>query len=192
MPTFPEDIRYFEQYKLNQFINAQSQTQHNQAWWPEGSDPGGANAGGPPNDVEPSGEGERLSRKRSSSTSSAELRDDNTSSIKHQKYDAEEAAKEIEKHIPLDRKTASHDAQLKRLENAQASKRSRTRLKTMKEQLDETQKQLDENKIALKLAEERQRQERQQRLQAEERARQEREQHAAELRQIRQQLENKR
>ncbi|KAG6215692.1 hypothetical protein E4U34_005520 [Claviceps purpurea] len=188
MPTFPEDIRYFEQYKLNQFINAQSQTQHNQAWWPEGSDPGGANAGGPPNDVEPSGEGERLSRKRSSSTSSAELRDDNTSSIKHQKYDAEEAAKEVEKHIPLDRKTASHDAQLKRLENAQASKRSRTRLKTMKEQLDETQKQLDENKIALKLAEERERQERelrlqerQQRLQAEERARQ-----------LMQQLENKR
>ncbi|KAG6310885.1 hypothetical protein E4U22_003037 [Claviceps purpurea] len=161
MPTFPEDIRYFEQYKLNQFINAQSQTQtpHNQAWWPEGSDPGGANAGGPPNDVEPSGEGE----------------------LKHQKYDAEEAAKEVEKHIPLDRKTASHDAQLKRLENAQASKRSRTRLKTMKEQLDETQKQLDENKIALKLAEERERQEREQRLQAE-----------AENAILRQQLDNKR
>ncbi|KAG6128492.1 hypothetical protein E4U12_005185 [Claviceps purpurea] len=160
MTTFPEDRRYFEQYKLNRVVT-RSQTPHNQAWWPEGSDPGGANAGGPPNDVEPSGEGERcerLSRKRSSSTSSAELRDDNTSSIKHQKYDAEEAAKEVEKHIPLDRKTASHDAQLKRLENAQASKRSRTRLKTMKEQLDETQKQLDENKIALKLAEERARQ----------------------------------
>ncbi|KAG6291796.1 hypothetical protein E4U45_007087, partial [Claviceps purpurea] len=39
---------------FNQFINAQSQ-----AWWPEGSDPGGANAGNPPNHVEPSGEGER-------------------------------------------------------------------------------------------------------------------------------------
>ncbi|KAG6124250.1 hypothetical protein E4U12_008434, partial [Claviceps purpurea] len=171
-------------YKLNRVVT-RSQTPHDQAWWPEGSDPGGANAGIPPNQVESSGEGERLSRKRSSSTSSAELRDDDTSSVKHQKYDAEEAAKEVEKHIPLDRKTASHDAQLKRLENAQASKRSRTRLKTMKEQLDETQKQLDENKKALKLAEERARQ-------AEERERQEREQHAAELRQIRQQLENKR
>ncbi|KAG6148013.1 hypothetical protein E4U11_000696 [Claviceps purpurea] len=169
MTTFPEDRRYFEQYKLNRVVT-RSQTPHNQAWWPEGSDPGGANAGIPPNQVESSGEGERLSRKRSSSTSSAELRDDNTS-VKHQKYDAEEAAKEVEKHIPLDRKTASHDAQLKRLENAQASKRSRTRLKTMKEQLDESEK-------ARKLAEET--------------IRQEREQHAAELRQIRQQLENKR
>ncbi|KAG6154992.1 hypothetical protein E4U24_002658 [Claviceps purpurea] len=167
MTTFPEDRRYFEQYKLNRVVT-RSQTPHNQAWWPEGSDPGGANAGIPPNDVEPSGEGERLSRKRSLSTSSGELPGDD------QKYDAEEAAKEVEKHIPLDRKTASHDAQLKRLENAQASKRSRTRLKTMKEQLDETQKQLDENKIALKLAEERARQ-------AEERERQ-----------LLQQLENKR
>ncbi|KAG6285270.1 hypothetical protein E4U45_000486 [Claviceps purpurea] len=183
MPTFPEDIRYFEQYKLNQFINAQSQTQtpHNQAWWPEGSDPGGANAGGPPNDVEPSGEGERLSRKRSSSTSSGELRGEDTT-VKHQKYNAEKAAEDLERQgIPLDRKTASHDAQLKRLENAQASKRSRTRLKTMKEQLDETQKQLDENKKALKLAEERARQ-------AEERERQ----RDAENEYLRQQLENKR
>ncbi|KAG6154991.1 hypothetical protein E4U37_001571 [Claviceps purpurea] len=110
------NIRYFEQYKLNRFVT-QSQTPHNQAWWPEGSDPGGANASGPPNHVEPSGEGERLSRKRSPSTSSAELRDDNTSS---------------KQGIPLDRRTASHDAQLQRLKNAQASKRSRTRLKTMK------------------------------------------------------------
>ncbi|KAG6185542.1 hypothetical protein E4U27_000461 [Claviceps purpurea] len=78
-----KNIRYFEQYKLNRFVT-QSQTPHNQAWWPEGSDPGGANASGPPNHVEPSGEGERLSRKRSPSTSSAELRDDNTSSVKHQ------------------------------------------------------------------------------------------------------------
>ncbi|KAG6218728.1 hypothetical protein E4U34_003974 [Claviceps purpurea] len=130
--TYTKDIRYFEQYKLNRFVT-QSQTPHNQAWWPEGSDPGGANASGPPNHVEPSGEGERLSRKCSPSTSSAELRDDNTSSVKHQKYDAEEAAEEVEKQgIPLDRKTASHDAQLQRLKNAQASKRSRTRLKTMK------------------------------------------------------------
>ncbi|KAG6260051.1 hypothetical protein E4U47_000740 [Claviceps purpurea] len=163
-------------YKLNRFVT-QSQTPHNQAWWPEGSDPGGANAGDLPNQVESSGE--RLPRKRSSSTSSGELRGDD------QKYDAEKTAEEVEKHIPLDRKTASHDAQLQRLENAQASKRSRTRLKIMKEQLDETQKQLDENKKARRLAEEKARQ-------AEETIRQEREQHAAELRQIRQQLENKR
>ncbi|KAG6236700.1 hypothetical protein E4U23_000229 [Claviceps purpurea] len=157
MTTFPEAIQAH--------APSQTQTPHNQAWWPEGSDPGGANAGNPPNHVEPSGEGEG----------------EGEGEVKHQKYDAEEAAKEIEKHIPLDRKTASHDAQLKRLENAQASKRSRTRLKTMKEQLDETQKQLDENKIALKLAEERERQEREQRLQAE-----------AENEILRQQLDNKR
>ncbi|KAG6227671.1 hypothetical protein E4U25_007791, partial [Claviceps purpurea] len=133
-----------------------------------------------PNHVEPSGEGERLSRKRSSSTSSGELRGDD------QKYDAEKTAGELEKQgVPLDRKTASHDAQLKRLRNAQASKRSRTRSKTMKEQLDESEK-------ARRLAEEEARQDRQQRLQAEETIRQEREQHAAELRQIRQQLANKR
>ncbi|KAG6123795.1 hypothetical protein E4U12_000662 [Claviceps purpurea] len=178
MTTFPEDTRYFEQYKLNRFIApSQTQTPHNQAsqaWWPEGSDPGGANAGDQvPNHVEPSGEGERLSRKRSSSTSSGELRGD------HQQYDAEKTAGELERQgFPLDRKTASHDAQLQRLKNAQASKRSRTRVKTMKEQLDESEK-------ARKLAEEEARQEREQRLQ-------EREQHAAELRQIRQQLDNKR
>ncbi|KAG6260268.1 hypothetical protein E4U47_000585 [Claviceps purpurea] len=177
MPTFPEDRRYFEQYKLNRVVTQSHQTPHNQAWWPEGSDPGGANAGDQvPNHVEPSGEGERLSRKRSLSTSSGELRGDDHI------YDAEEAAGELEKQgVPLDRKTASHDAQLKRLENAQASKRSRTRLKTMKEQLDETQKQLDENKKALKLAEERARQ-------AEERERQ----RDAENEYLRQQLENKR
>ncbi|KAG6291652.1 hypothetical protein E4U45_007123 [Claviceps purpurea] len=81
-----------------------------QAWWPEGSDPGGANVGVPPNQVESSGEGERLSRKRkrSSSSPSGELRGDDQ------------------------KKTASHDAQLQRLKNAQASKRSRTRLNTMK------------------------------------------------------------
>ncbi|CCE31998.1 uncharacterized protein CPUR_05856 [Claviceps purpurea 20.1] len=182
MTTFPED-RYFEQYKLNRFIApSQTQTPHtqaSQAWWPEGSDPGGANAGDQvPNHVEPSGEGERLSRKRSSSTSSGELRGEDTT-VKHQKYNAEKAAEDLERQgIPLDRKTASHDAQLQRLENAQASKRSRTRLKIMKEQLDETQKQLDQTKKSLNLAEET--------------IRQEREQHAAELRQIRQQLENKR
>ncbi|KAG6129672.1 hypothetical protein E4U38_004966 [Claviceps purpurea] len=190
MTTFPEDTRYFEQYKLNRFIApSQTQTPHNQAsqaWWPEGSDPGGANAGDQvPNHVEPSGEGERLSRKRSSSTSSGELRGEDTT-VKHQKYNAEKAAEDLERQgIPLDRKTASHDAQLQRLENAQASKRSRTRLKIMKEQLDETQKQLDQTKISLNLAEEKARQ-------AEETIRQEREQHAAELRQIRQQFENKR
>ncbi|KAG6215691.1 hypothetical protein E4U34_005519 [Claviceps purpurea] len=147
MTTFPEDARYFERYKLNRFIaQSQTQTPHNQAWRPEGSDPGGANAGDPSNHVEPSGEGERLSRKRSSSTSSGELRGDD------QKYDAEEAAEELEKQgVSLDRKTASHDAQLQRLKNAQASKRSRTRSKTMKEQLDESEK-------ARKLAEEKARQ----------------------------------
>ncbi|KAG6235122.1 hypothetical protein E4U23_000818 [Claviceps purpurea] len=186
MTTFPEDTRYFEQYKLNRFIApSQTQTPHNQAsqaWWPEGSDPGGANAGDQvPNHVEPSGD-ERSSRKRkrSLSTSSGELWGDDHI------YDAEEAADELEKQgVPLDRKTASHDAQLQRLKNAQASKRSRTRLKTMKEQLDQNKKELDQNKKELE-------RERELRLEAEERARQEREQHAAELRQIRQQLENKR
>ncbi|CCE32012.1 hypothetical protein E4U35_007003 [Claviceps purpurea] len=105
------NTRYFERYKLNRSIaQSQTQTPHNQAsqaWWPEGSDPGGANVGVPPNQVESSGEGERLSRKRkrSSSSPSGELRGDD------QKYDAEKAAEEVEK---------------------QASKRSRTRLNTMK------------------------------------------------------------
>ncbi|KAG6128210.1 hypothetical protein E4U12_005341 [Claviceps purpurea] len=108
------NTRYFERYKLNRSIaQSQTQTPHNQAsqaWWPEGSDPGGANVGVPPNQVESSGEGERLSRKRkrSSSSPSGELRGDDQ------------------------KKTASHDAQLQRLKNAQASKRSRTRLNTMK------------------------------------------------------------
>ncbi|KAG6152290.1 hypothetical protein E4U51_000459, partial [Claviceps purpurea] len=61
-----------------------------------------------------------------------------------------------------------------RLKNAQASKRSRTRVKTMKEQLDESEK-------ARKLAEEEARREREQRLQAE-----------AENEILRQQLDNKR
>ncbi|KAG6170561.1 hypothetical protein E4U27_000475 [Claviceps purpurea] len=171
MPTFPEDRRYFEQYKLNRVVTQSHQTPHNQAWWPEGSDPAGANVGVAPNQVESSSEGERLSRKRkrSLSTSSGELPGDD------QKYDAEEAAEEAEKRgIPLDRKTASHDAQLQRLKNAQASKRSRTRLKTMKEQLDQNKKELDQNKKELE-------RERELRLEAEERARQ-----------LMQQLENKR
>ncbi|KAG6271409.1 hypothetical protein E4U47_003081, partial [Claviceps purpurea] len=73
--TYTKDTRYFERYKLNRSIaQSQTQTPHNQAsqaWWPEGSDPGGANVGVP-------GEGERLSRKRkrSSSSPSGELRGD--------------------------------------------------------------------------------------------------------------------
>ncbi|KAG6235006.1 hypothetical protein E4U23_000871 [Claviceps purpurea] len=185
MPTFPEDRRYFEQYKLNRVVTQSHQTPHTyQAWWPEGSDPGGANAGDQvPNHVESSGEGERLSRKRSLSTSSGELRGDDHI------YDAEEAAGELEKQgVPLDRKTASHDAQLKRLENAQASKRSRTRLKTMKEQLDQNKKELDQNKKELDQNKKELERERELRLEAEERARQ----RDAENEYLRQQLDNKR
>ncbi|KAG5912603.1 hypothetical protein E4U61_000351 [Claviceps capensis] len=188
MANFPEDVRYFEQYKLNRFV-AQIQTRQNHAWWPEESDHGGANAGDPANNIESAGDSERLShkRKRSSSTSSAELRADTSP----EQCDIEE----LGKHIIIDRETASHDAQLKRQRNAESSKRSRTGLKTMREELDESQK-------ARRLAEEQRLQERQQRLQAEGRARQEREQRLqteerarqteAELRQIRQQLANKR
>ncbi|KAG6022391.1 hypothetical protein E4U19_005071 [Claviceps sp. Clav32 group G5] len=59
----------------------------------------------------------------------------------------------------------SHDAQLKRLRNAQASKRSRTRSKTMQQRLDESVK-------GRKLAEEESRQDRELRLKAEEGIRQ--------------------
>ncbi|KAG6217837.1 hypothetical protein E4U34_004428 [Claviceps purpurea] len=179
MPTFPEDDTSSSTSSI--VLSPRVIRLHitrPQAWWPEGSDPAGANVGVAPNQVESSSEGERLSRKRkrSLSTSSGELPGDD------QKYDAEEAAEQAEKRgIPLDRKTASHDAQLQRLKNAQASKRSRTRLKTMKEQLDQNKKELDQNKKELDQNKKELERERELRLEAEERARQ-----------LMQQLENKR
>ncbi|KAG6111927.1 hypothetical protein E4U31_003899 [Claviceps sp. LM219 group G6] len=167
MTTIPEDARYFQQFRLSRDVPP---TPQGHAGWPEGSGLSGSNPGDPLTSVGSSCESERLSRKRSSSTSSAELRGDLVDSVKL-KY-----AKVNDGVIDFD--TGSHAAQLKRQRNAQASKRSRTKLKTMKEELDESKKQT--------------RQERELRLKAEEKIRQEREKHAAELRQIRQQLENKR
>ncbi|KAG5948136.1 hypothetical protein E4U59_003467 [Claviceps monticola] len=157
MPGGQNDRKYFRQYQTNRLLRPQSH-----ARWSEGSGHGGATAIDLTNDVE-SDEGERLpsKRKRSSSPSpSAELQGNTAEQCSHE---------ELERNVPIDRETASHDAQLRRLSNAQASKRSRTRLKTMKEELDQSLK-------TQRIAEERARQAKEQRLQAEERARQAKEQ----------------
>ncbi|KAG5930324.1 hypothetical protein E4U60_007096 [Claviceps pazoutovae] len=158
MATFPEDVRYFERYKLNRFateihnpVNPQ-----NHAWWPN------------PQmkwrmsvyvmrrtDVESPGESERLSRN---------VHPPLICGASDRYLIPTLQLEDLEKHIPIDRETESHDAQLKRLRNAQSSKRSRTGLKTMREELDESQK-------ARRLAEGQRLQERELRLQAEERAR---------------------
>ncbi|KAG5992398.1 hypothetical protein E4U52_002835, partial [Claviceps spartinae] len=123
---------------------------------------------------------ERLSRKRSSSTSSAELRGHLVDLVKDKYAEADDGV--------IDFDAGSHAAQLKRQSNAQATKRSRTRLKTMKEELDEERK-------ARKTAEEREQKERERRLQAEEKARVNEEKaraNEAENKILKQKLENKR
>ncbi|KAG6115684.1 hypothetical protein E4U13_002558 [Claviceps humidiphila] len=156
MPTFPEDVRYFERYKLSRPV-PQIPAEH--ARWPEGSGQSGEDPSDPLPSIGSSCEGERLSRKRSSSTSSAELRGRLVDSVKRKYAKADPGV--------IDFDAGSHAAQLKRQSNAQASKRSRTRLKTMKEELDEAKK--------------RERQERELRLKAE-----------AENKTLKQKLENKR
>ncbi|KAG5964291.1 hypothetical protein E4U56_002336 [Claviceps arundinis] len=170
MPTFPEDARYFERYKLSRPV---PQTHANHARWPEGSGQSGEDPSDPLTSIGSWCEGERLSRKRSSSTSSAELRGQLVDSVKRKYAKADRGV--------IDFDAGSHAAQLKRQSNAQASKRSRTRLKTMKEELDESKK--------------RERQERELRLKADEQARQERKlrlQAEAENKTLKQKLENKR
>ncbi|KAG6062937.1 hypothetical protein E4U32_001785 [Claviceps aff. humidiphila group G2b] len=139
MTTIPEDTRYFEQFRLSRQIPS---TPQGHAGWPEGSGQSGSNPGDPLTSVGSSCERERLSRKRSSSTSSAELRGHLVDSVKD-KY-----AKVADGVIDFD--TGSHAAQLKRQRNAQASKRSRTKLKTMKEELDETKRQRDQTQEELR------------------------------------------
>ncbi|KAG6060028.1 hypothetical protein E4U32_003671 [Claviceps aff. humidiphila group G2b] len=144
MVTIPEDTRYFEQYRL--ISGTVPQTPANgHARWPEGS---GAQSSGS-NPVDPLiaiGSSSRKRRKRSLSTESAERRGHLVDSVKDQYAEADDGV--------IDFDAGSHAAQLKRQSNAQATKRSRTRLKTMKEELDESKK--------------RERQERELRLKAEE------------------------
>ncbi|KAG6086987.1 hypothetical protein E4U31_000650, partial [Claviceps sp. LM219 group G6] len=132
----------------------------------KGSGQSGSNPGDPLIAIGSSCESERLSRKRSSSTSSAELRGHLVDSVKDRYAEADDGV--------IDFDAGSHAAQLKRQSNAQATKRSRTRLKTMKEELDEEKK-------ARKTAEEREQKERELRLKAE-----------AENKILKQKLENKR
>ncbi|KAG5986346.1 hypothetical protein E4U52_000308 [Claviceps spartinae] len=158
MVTFPEDIRYFEQYRLISRTVPQTPV-NGHARWPEGSGQGGSNPADLLVAIGPPRESERLSRKRrkrSSSTESAELRGYLVNSVKDRYAEADDGV--------IDFDAGSHAAQLKRQSNAQATKRSRTRLKTMKEELDEERK-------ARKTAEEREQKERERRLQAEEKAR---------------------
>ncbi|KAG5954860.1 hypothetical protein E4U56_007611, partial [Claviceps arundinis] len=156
--------RYFEQYRL--ISGTVPQTPANgHARWPEGS---GAQSSGS-NPVVPLiaiGSSSRKRRKRSLSTESAELRGNLVDSVKDQYAEADDGV--------IDFDAGSHAAQLKRQSNAQATKRSRTRLKTMKDELDEEKK-------ARKTAEEREQKERELRLKAE-----------AENKILKQKLENKR
>ncbi|KAG6061204.1 hypothetical protein E4U16_006356 [Claviceps sp. LM84 group G4] len=170
MANFPEDTKYFQKYMLNcsttfaptlpdvlptlpdvvpTLPDIVPTLPSHEVWWPEGSEESGAI----PEDPLPSVgscESGRLRRKRrrrssstSSSTSSAELRDHLVDSVK-QKY--AEAADGV-----IDYDKGSHDAQLRRERNAQASRRSRSGLKTMQQRLDESEK-------GRKLAEEKARQ----------------------------------
>ncbi|KAG6104125.1 hypothetical protein E4U13_000207 [Claviceps humidiphila] len=154
MVTIPEDVRYFEQYRV--ISRTVPQTPANgHARWPEGS---GAQSSGS-NPVDPLiaiGSSSRKRRKRSLSTESAERRGHLVDSVKDQYAEADDGV--------IDFDAGSHAAQLKRQSNAQATKRSRTRLKTMKEEFDEEKK-------ARKTAEEREKKERELRLKAEEKAR---------------------
>ncbi|KAG6038791.1 hypothetical protein E4U39_008019 [Claviceps sp. Clav50 group G5] len=155
MAKFPEDMKYFAQYMLKRPTTF-GQTLPNHVRWPEGSGESGEILEDPLPSVG-SCESERLPRKRSSSTSSAELRGQLVDSVKQKYAKADDGVIDYEK--------GSHDAQLKREKNAQASKRSRTRSKTMQQRLDESEK-------GRKLAEEESRQDRELRLKAEEKARQ--------------------
>ncbi|KAG6056669.1 hypothetical protein E4U32_005611 [Claviceps aff. humidiphila group G2b] len=175
------DSKYFEQFRLISRPVRQSPvppTPQSHAGWPEGSGKSGSNTGDPLTSVGSSCESERLSRKRSSSTSSAELRGHLVDSVKHKYAKLDDGV--------IDFDAGSHAAQLKRQSNAQATKRSRTKLKTMKAELDETKKQRDQlqkearqdRELRLKAeelrlqAEQRSREDRELRLQAEEKLRQ--------------------
>ncbi|KAG6104422.1 hypothetical protein E4U13_008379 [Claviceps humidiphila] len=178
MLPIPEDTRYFEQYRL--ISRTVPQTPANgHARWPEGS---GAQSSGS-NPVVPLiaiGSSSRKRRKRSLSTESAELRGHLVDSVKNQYAEADDGV--------IDFDAGSHAAQLKRQSNAQATKRSRTRLKTMKEELDESKKRERQEK-------EQRLQERELRLKAEEKVQQEREQRLkaeAENKTLRQKLDNQR
>ncbi|KAG5986519.1 hypothetical protein E4U52_000163 [Claviceps spartinae] len=159
MAVIPEDARYFKRFRLGRYVATTPQTH---AGWPEGSGQSGANPGDPLTSVGSSCDCERLreSRKRSSSTSSAELRGLLVDSVKHKYAKVDDGV--------IDFDAGSHAAQLKRQSNAQATKRSRTKLKTMKEELDETKKQRDQLQKEA-------RQDRELRLKAEEKVREERE-----------------
>ncbi|KAG6091709.1 hypothetical protein E4U30_006379 [Claviceps sp. LM220 group G6] len=163
MTTIPEDARYFQQFRLSRHVPS---TPQGHAGWPEGSGLSGSNPGDPLTSVGSSCESERLSRKRSSSTSSAELRGHLVDSVKLKYAKLDDGV--------IDFDTGSHAAQLKRQRNAQASKRSRTKLKTMKEELDETRKQRDKLQKEARQEREQRLQERELRLKAEEQLRQSR------------------